>query len=60
MDNTPTSPPSPARIMELGMGFWPAKVLLSALELGLFTTLGGEAMTGDKLQNALGLHFRAR
>jgi len=46
--------------MELGMGFWPAKVLLSALELGLFTTLGGEAMTGDKLQNALGLHFRAR
>ena len=28
---------SPARIMEVGMGFWPAKVLLSAVELGLFT-----------------------
>ena len=25
---------SPARIMEVGMGFWPAKVLLSAIELG--------------------------
>ena len=28
---------SPARIMEVGMAFWPAKVLLSAIELGLFT-----------------------
>ena len=25
---------SPARIMEVGMAFWPAKVLLSAVELG--------------------------
>jgi hypothetical protein len=23
---------SPARIMEVGMGFWPAKVLLSAID----------------------------
>ena len=29
-----------ARTMEVGMAFWPAKVLLSAIELGLFTTLG--------------------
>jgi SAM-dependent methyltransferase len=50
---------SPARIMEVGMGFWPAKVLLSALELGLFTALGGKAMTGAELQAALGLHSRA-
>ena len=35
---------SPARIMEIGMAFWPAKTLLSALELGLFTSLGGGAM----------------
>jgi SAM-dependent methyltransferase len=45
--------------MEVGMGFWPAKVLLSALELELFTKLGGQAMTGAELQNALGLHSRA-
>ena len=44
---------SPARIMEVGMGFWPAKVLLSAVELGLFTTLGSRAMTGSELQAAL-------
>ena len=30
---------TPARIMEVGMAFWPAKTLLSAVELGLFTTL---------------------
>ncbi len=50
---------SPARIMEVGMAFWPAKVLLSAAELGLFTTLGRQALTGDELQGALGLHARA-
>ena len=50
---------SPARIMEVGMAFWPAKTLLSAIELGLFTTLGAGAMTGAELQAALGLHARA-
>ncbi len=50
---------SPARIMEVGMGFWPAKVLLSALELGLFTRLGAKAMTGSALQVDLDLHSRA-
>ncbi|TAH35228.1 MAG: methyltransferase [Planctomycetota bacterium] len=50
---------SPARIMEVGTAFWPAKTLLSALELRLFTTLGAKAMTGAELQRALGLHPRA-
>ena len=50
---------SHARIMEVGMGFWPAKVLLSAIELGLFTELGSSAKTGGELQAALGLHSRA-
>jgi SAM-dependent methyltransferase len=45
--------------MEVGMGFWPAKVLLSAVELGLFTTLGAKSLTGSELQRALGLHPRA-
>ena len=47
---------TPARIMEVGMAFWPAKTLLSAVELGLFTTLGPNAMTGAELERALGLH----
>jgi predicted O-methyltransferase YrrM len=50
---------TPARIMEVGMAFWPAKVLLSAVEVGLFTELGGKAMTGRELQDALRLHTRA-
>ena len=50
---------SPARIMEVGLGFWPSKTLLAAVELGVFTTLGPAAMTGSELQQALGLHARA-
>jgi 2-polyprenyl-3-methyl-5-hydroxy-6-metoxy-1,4-benzoquinol methylase len=50
---------SPARIMEIGMAFWPAKTLLSAIELGLFTKLGAIAMTGRELQDSLRLHPRA-
>ena len=50
---------SPQRIMEVGMAFWPSKTLLSAVELGLFTALGGDSMTGAELQKALGLHDRA-
>ncbi len=45
--------------MEVGLAFWPAKVLLSAVELGLFTKLGKTSMTGSELQNALGLHPRS-
>ena len=50
---------TPARIMEVGMAFWPAKVLLSAIELGLFTELGAASMTGHELQGVLRLHPRA-
>ena len=50
---------SPARIMEVGMGFWPSKVLLSAIKLGLFTELGKGAKTGTELCEGLGLHPRS-
>ena len=50
---------SPTRIMEVGLSFWPAKVLLSAIELGVFTELGGDSMTGRELQDGLQLHPRA-
>jgi predicted O-methyltransferase YrrM len=48
----------PAHIMQVGMGFWPSKTLLSAVELGLFTELRASAMTGADLQARLGLHPR--
>ncbi|MGH8743117.1 MAG: methyltransferase family protein, partial [Burkholderiales bacterium] len=51
--------PTSVRIMEVGLGFWPAKTLLSAVELGLFTELDNKSMTAEKLRNALGLHPRA-
>lgn len=50
---------SPARIMDVGMAFWPAKVLLSAIELRLFSELGSMPKTGGELQSALQLHPRA-
>ena len=47
---------TPARILEVGMGFFPTKTLLSAVELRLFTTLGASAMTGEALRAALKIH----
>jgi len=50
---------SASRIMDVGLGFWPSKTLLSAVELGLFTALGPTSLTGAELQRALGLDGRA-
>jgi hypothetical protein len=49
----------PSHIMQVGMGFWPSKTVLSAVELELFTHLGAEAMTGEEIGERLGLHPRA-
>jgi hypothetical protein len=40
------------------MGFWPAKTMLSAVELGVFSALGGGSKTAPTLQRELGLHAR--
>ncbi len=48
----------PEQILQIGMGFWPSKVLLSAVELGLFTELSGGPLTGAEIEQALGLHSR--
>jgi hypothetical protein len=45
--------------MEVGMAFWPAKVLLSGVKLGVFTELGKGPKTGAELRDALGLHPRS-
>ncbi len=47
-----------SKIMEVGFGFWASKVLLTAVELEVFTRLGKGAMTGEELGKALGLHPR--
>jgi hypothetical protein len=46
---------TPARILETATAFWPAKVLLSAVELGLFTELASGARTNSELAGKLGI-----
>jgi hypothetical protein len=48
----------PRHILEVGMGFWASKTLLSAVELDLFTTLGAGPLTGPQIATRLGLHPR--
>ena len=50
---------TPERILQTGMGFWASKTLLSAVELGLFTELGGGPRSLDDLSRRLGLHARS-
>ena len=52
-------PPSPERIMDLGYGFWGSKVLLSAVELGVFTELAREPLPLEALAGRVGLHPRS-
>lgn len=51
--------PTPDRILETAMAFWPAKVLLSAVELKVFSALADAALTGSELAESLTLHPRA-
>jgi hypothetical protein len=51
--------PDPSHILQIGMGFWASKTLLSAVELEVFTQLGEEAMSGEELGERLSLHPRA-
>src|SRR5215472_5765784 len=50
---------NPSHIMQVGLGFWASKTLLSAVELGLFTQLAQKPMTGAEIGRSLGLHPRA-
>ena len=48
----------PLAILDTGFGFWSSKVLLTAIELEVFTVLNGNKMTGKELGNKLALHPR--
>jgi hypothetical protein len=50
---------SPARLLQLGMGFWGPRAFLSAVELGVFSTLAKGALTESQLSERLGLHPRS-
>jgi hypothetical protein len=50
---------TPDRIMQLGLGFWASKTLLSAVEIGLFTELAGGPLDARELSRRCGLHPRS-
>ncbi len=50
---------TPEKILQTGLAFWPAKTLLSAIEMGLFTELARGPEPFDALSGRLGLHPRS-
>ncbi|HEY2432821.1 MAG TPA: methyltransferase [Vicinamibacterales bacterium] len=50
---------SPEKILQTGLAFWPAKTLLSAVEIGVFTELAGGPAAFEALRARLGLHPRS-
>ncbi len=50
---------TPERIMQLGLGFWGSKTLLTAIELGVFTELAKEPLDVGALIERLQLHSRS-
>lgn len=55
MNNTP----DPSAILQTAFGFAASKILLTAVEMRVFTSLAGQRMTGAQLCAELGLHPRA-
>jgi predicted transcriptional regulator len=60
----PKGPPTmeqatPERIMQLGLGYWGSKTLLSAVEIGLFSELAKGSLDFETLAERLMLHPRS-
>ena len=49
----------PGPILQTAFAFWSSKVLLTAVEFGLFTKLGKRRITGAELGAELGMHPRS-
>jgi SAM-dependent methyltransferase len=50
---------TPDQIMQLGLGFWGSKTLLSAIELGVFSSLASGPASEEDLRERLDLHERS-
>lgn len=48
--------PNPSSILQTAFGFWGSKVLLTAVEIVLFTKLVGRRLTGTELGKELQFH----
>lgn len=51
--------PTPEHIMQVGLGFWASKTLLSAVEMEIFTELAKKPEDLETLRGRLGLHPRS-
>lgn len=51
--------PTPEHILQVGLGFWASRTLLSAVEMELFTELAKHPEDLATLQGRLGLHPRS-
>lgn len=49
---------NPSKIMQISMGFMASKVLLSAVNMGLFTYLANGEKSGNQIQDKIGLQGR--
>ena len=54
-----TAPLTPEKILQVGLGFWASKTLLSAVEMEVFTELAKHPEDLKGLQERLGLHPRS-
>ncbi|HET6555278.1 MAG TPA: methyltransferase [Dyella sp.] len=54
-----TNTPTPDHLLQLGLGFWASKTVLSAVELGLFTHLAKGSRSAVDIGVALRLHPRS-
>lgn len=59
MNATNGNPIDPSKIMQIGMGFWASKTLLTAVNLGLFTHLSSGPLSGEAIKIKLALHDRS-
>jgi hypothetical protein len=57
--STTSETTSPEHIMQVGLGFWASKTLLSAVEVEVFTELAKRPGTAEDLRGRLGLHPRS-
>src|SRR5436190_15712067 len=53
-----STPIDPSPILATAFAFWNSKVLLTAIELGLFSALEEKALTAEELGSQLSLHLR--
>lgn len=50
---------TPSKIMQIGMGFWASKTLLTAVNMNLFTHLAHNPMSGREIRKVLELNKRS-